>query len=130
MPAFTAPATLETETARLRRLAHRLIGQGADEEDLMDLLQATRDHYARYALDVTARTGTATASPDLHRGVMLAADLARLVVFELNPAPDPAEPREYLFCGATIDPPDGPTYTCNRRVAHRGTPCGPDMDKD
>ncbi|MET7363212.1 hypothetical protein ABZS76_32910 [Streptomyces sp. NPDC005562] len=37
--------------------------------------------------------------------------------------------REYFYCGATIDPDDGPTYTCNRRVAHKGQ-CSPDHDED
>ena len=27
---------------------------------------------------------------------------------------------EYFYCGATVDPESAPTYTCNRRVAHKG----------
>ncbi|WP_428957884.1 hypothetical protein [Streptomyces sp. cg35] len=37
---------------------------------------------------------------------------------------------EYLSCGATIDPADGPTYTCARRVGHRPSPCSPDRDPE
>ncbi|MFI1203511.1 hypothetical protein ACH4VR_29460 [Streptomyces sp. NPDC020883] len=41
----------------------------------------------------------------------------------------PSQPREYLYCGATVDPDDSPTYTCNRRVAHKGQH-SPNRDKD
>lgn len=46
-----------------------------------------------------------------------------------SPQTAPEEPREYFFCGATIDHPGG-TFTCMKRVAHRGVPCSPDLDKD
>lgn len=34
---------------------------------------------------------------------------------------------EYLYCGATIDRPDGTYFTCERRVAHDGK-CAPKRD--
>ncbi|MEU5239703.1 hypothetical protein ACH4UR_25420 [Streptomyces lydicus] len=44
-------------------------------------------------------------------------------------ADDVPPPREYKYCGATNAPDDEPTYTCNRRVAHKGK-CSPDHDED
>lgn len=130
MPATgSAPATLETTTARLRGLAHTLVINGVAEEDLMDLIQASRDHYAQYFLDVAIRSDLPTAHEAVHRGVRLAAEMAHLVPFTINvPPADGAD--EYRYCGATIDRPDGSVFTCARRVAHRGTPCSPDRDED
>lgn len=91
----------------------------------LDEARADRDRY-RYALRSAvgnpADTEVRMTVPEVRRLAGLDPDTGRLVGGRMVD-----EPQEYRYCGATIDPPDGPTYTCKRRVAHTG-PCSPSRD--
>lgn len=122
------PTQLDAATEALRAAARRLLDQSVHQEDVEALIQAARNHSGEYIRSRVMGPGTMTEASPVFRGAMSAARTAEQAPFILRPAPEPEEPREYFYCGATVDR-DGGTFTCNRRVAHKGE-CSPALDKD
>ncbi|MFD8648677.1 hypothetical protein [Streptomyces mirabilis] len=90
-----------------------------------------------FSHEVTEIPGYATGITTVRRkkkgdSRLIVGELVHCFTWEREDTPEPVqeEPREYFYCGATIDPPEGETYTCKKRVAHRGVPCSPDLDED